>query len=243
MKVHVSSALGALCICMFCAVPTARATKAYLVFTNGTNSSVSVAPGGSFSFTVDVVSPDSSQTDGVTGLDYFLEATSSFNQSAANGAFTIQSRNTVSDGSEFGGSGVTYVSDSSVTSAGNVPNISSTGANNLGSPPPAGTYINGVNLGGQENSMYSPVQNATAIVADYSISVAANALPGVYTLTTYSQPGTGYSDATINGSDQTFSQPASYTITVTPEPASAGFGLILGLGALMHRSRRSRLLA
>lgn len=144
----------------------------------------------------------------VTGVDYFLKASTS-------NIFTITSRNSQTVGSAFPD---VFSSDSSVAPAGLNPQ-------------------NAINLGGTVSNPNVPVSNNTFEVADYTISVAANAPAGVYTITTVSNPNTGYEGPGPTFPDTPFDQHATYTVTV-PEPATAA---LMGLGLVSLFARRRSL--
>jgi MYXO-CTERM domain-containing protein len=78
--------------------------------------------------------------------------------------------------------------------------------------------------------------NGTFTVTDYTLAVGPSAAPGTYTITTASNPGTGYTVG--SGNDQPLNGHGTYQVTVVPEPtglaaAAAGAGLL----ALARRRR------
>ena len=186
-----------------------------LSFTNSGATSTSVKAGSSFPVEVKLTSTSNAAADQVTAVDYYLQASTS-------NIFTIASRNTTTDGSAFG---FTYSPDASVSLAG---------------AGPAMNPRNSTDLGGSQTVITDPpVQNTTVVVADFTISVAANAPLTTYTITTFSLANTGYSDA--SNSNHTFASAGTYTVTVTasPEPGMAGLALFGGIAFLCRRGRRA----
>jgi len=221
MRLFTVSALIAMLTTSLCFCDGARA-GVVLSFTNSSSTnSATVSPGSTFAFTTKLNSTDNATVDQVSAVDYFLAASSS-------SIFTIASRNTTTDGSPFAG---TYITDSGVTSSGSNPilNLTSTAG-----------YRNGIDLGGQlTNFGDPPVSNQLVTVADYTLSVAANAPSGTYTITAYDPSGEGYSDNSFN--DHSFTSVGTYSVTIgTPEPAIGGLVVIPALLALRRRRRLAR---
>jgi hypothetical protein len=160
-----------------------------------------VAPGGSLSLMTTLQVTGTSQ---VTGVDYYLESFA-----AASGLFRIQAANRSS--SPFND---VYFSDTVVsTSPGSIldpRNNSDLGASldNISSPVGAGEYDLGI----------------------FTLSVDSLAAPGTYFISTVSQAGTGWVDASFK--DNLFSGHAAFTLTVVPEPATASTAIACGLAGL-----------
>jgi hypothetical protein len=202
-----------------------------LSFTNGSSSSVSVNAGSTFPVQIKLTSTTTSASDMVTALDYFLESENQAATATVTGIFTIVSRNTQTDGTPFG---FAYITDGA-----------------LSAQSPSFRLLNPTNsndLGGSLTNGYPTdpaVSNATVVVADYVISVAANAPVATYTLTTFDpNANQGYSDTTSGpSSNHSFSSQGSYSVTVTPapspEPATAGLLTIAGIASLFRRRRRA----
>jgi len=189
---------------------TARSEASVIFsFTNPQHtSSFSVAPGGTVTdFTLDIQATSTEQID---GLDYYLQASTS-------SIFTLASRNTTTDGTPFSTSNDPS-GDSSVVSAGKLPGLNP---------------VNGDNLGATTTNL-TPVtsSNGLTVVADYTLSVSMTAPPGVYTISTANDD---WVDPTLN--PHALTTQGVYTVTVTPEPATAG---LLAIGAMVGLTRRPR---
>jgi hypothetical protein len=171
-----------------------------------------VAPGGSLTLTTML---QVTGTSHVTAVDYYLESSAS-----ASGFFKIQAANR--SASLFDD---VYFSDTVVsTSPGSVldpRNNSDLGASldNISSPVGAGDYDLGI----------------------FMLSVDSLAAPGTYLISTVSQAGTGWVDASFN--DNPFSGHAAFTLTVIPEPALGVTVIAFSLGgfaASRFAARRCR---
>jgi hypothetical protein len=186
-----------------------------LVLTNkgSTPTSTTVTQGGTFAVSVELVSSTATPADQVTAVDYSLAAS----QAAA---FKILGRNSQTSGSTFP---LVYLPDT-----------------DPGVEPVFLTTTGGSDLGGSLSNVNAPVSNNTFEVADYTIQVAPNLTPGIYTISTLSNSGEGFVGPGPNFLDNTFAAQGSYKVTVVvPEPVSGAMMLGLGSAGLMMR-RRSR---
>ena len=158
-----------------------------------------------------LTSTSNNTADQVSGVDYYLQASTS-------GIFTISSRNTLTStpASDFPD---TYIPDASA-------------AGETLSPHTAD------DLGGATSTAATIKSNGTFQVADYVLSVSPTAPFGNYTITAFTVAGTGYEGPGPVFMDTPFSSIGSFTVTVTPEPASLG---LLGLGSLSLLARRRRI--
>ena len=176
----------------------------------GTPTAGNANRGGTFSFALNLVST-SEQT---TGLGYFLETTG-----AGNGLFSIVDRNIA--GSTYSDA---VAPDATVEAA----------ASALLDPR------NNTNLGATLANVNSPNGAGTFLVANYTISVSPTAPLGTYTIQTFSAAGDQYAGGPPNFTNGTFASGGTYSVTVVPEPATAGALAAAGLvGALARRRRRS----
>jgi hypothetical protein len=114
-----------------------------------------------------------------------------------------------------------------------------TATNPLTSPTLAPS--NGANLGATvPNPIDDPLVAGSYLVADITLTVL-NQAPGVYNLRTITHfAGEDWIAPDANGDLQggTFSQHASMTITVLPEPSAIGASGLLALAGLSRRARR-----
>jgi hypothetical protein len=205
---------GVLCLAPL-VVPLSAWGSVSLILTDkdATPGATSVTRGSTFAVSVMMKSSTANTADQVTGVDYWLQA-------STNGIFAIASRNTgASTGTAFP---FTLASDSDVV-------------NVYG---PALNPTNGGNLGGETADQNQPVFNNTFEVADYVISVSAAALPGTYTITTFDQPGYGYAGIGPAFNESNFSSEGTFSVTVqTPEPAALTMLALAGLLTLTQRRR------
>lgn len=206
-----------------------------------------VAPGGVLNVSVKLLSTSLAAADSVIALSYQLQATG-----PGNGVFTLISRDTV-------GAPANGFTDFTAT---NLAILDNTLAKNF----PA--RLNPINFNGDPNKgdlgatladLTSPISNTDpggaatgpdfnpALVANYGLSIAANAPAGVYTLSivpiTYSSYNTQtqvISDGTLSNTPGASPIQQSFQVTVAPEPSSA---LLVGMGlsALGLRRRRRSL--
>lgn len=204
-----------------------------------------VAAGGVVNVSVKLLSTSSAVVDSVIALSYQLQATG-----PSAGVFTLVSRDTV-------GAPANGFTDFTAT---NLKVLDNTLANNF----PA--RLNPINFNGNANlgdlgatlaDLTAPISNTDpggtatgpsfnpALVANYGISVAANASAGVYTLSIVPITYSNYNTVTQQIADGTLSNtPAaspiqqSFQVTVTtPEPSSA---LLIGMGLSAVGLRRRR---
>ncbi len=207
-------AVGVLGLPLLCAATASASVFTTFTDNDATPTSTTVAAGGTFPVTVLLTSTSTASSDQVQGVDYYLRASTSL-------IFTIASRNTQTDGSPFG---FTLASDSSVSKAAAGPGLNPK---------------NGTDLGGSLTNVSDPnVMNQTVTVADFVLSVASNAIPGVYTVQLVGpSAGTGYTDG--SGNDQAFSSTGVFTVNVTaaPEPGMAAVWLAAATGLGLRRRR------
>ncbi len=211
---------------------------------DGTPTLTSVVAGNAVNVSVKLLSTTTTPADSVIAVSYQLSATGPANS----GVFTLVSRDTV--GTPANGFTDYTKTNSSVLSPNLLAALSPINANgnaNLGdlgallndiSAPISNTDPNGTAIG----AAFNP-----ALVANYGISVAANAPAGVYTLSIVPIGFTNYNTINQTIGDGTFSNtPAaspiqqSFQITVLPipEPSTA---LLLGLGlSALGMGRRRR---
>jgi hypothetical protein len=173
-----------------------------LIFTPSTNT---VASGGTFNVTLTLQVTAGEQ---VTGLDYYF-------QELASAGFFIVSRNIA--GSAFS---ERLFSDAQVASSAD--NQAPAGADN------ALNTRNDFDLG-----TIVPDQNVptgSGLIANFVIGYNGAAAPGTqFTITTFSNAGTGWTGPGPTFPDNVFNNHASMIITIIPEPATWS---LLGLGAL-----------
>lgn len=216
---HTSIALRiALVVCAFSITRAARAT----VSLSFAPTSTQVNPGGTITLNLSLTST----SEHTVGLDYFMRAAPVASGSAT-GLFTITGR-TIPGTSPYSDPTNTNATVLDLTSA----NLKLT----RGTPPNTFTNSNGSDLGATASAEQVA---GTFPVATYTLSISSSAPIGSsYTISTYSDPGSGYSA----GSDQNFgvfpfTSQATTTVTVVPEPAAMAFAIV-GLGALVARRRR-----
>ena len=186
---------------------------------DATPGAATVARGSTFAVSVMMKSTTTGTNDQVTGVDYFL-------QSSTSGILSIASRNTgASSGTAFPNP---WQPDSDVVN----PSLYDPGLN----------PTNGTDLGGRIANLNVPISGNTFEVADFVVSVSASALPGTYTITTFSNPGTGYEgpgdpNTGLGFADTPFSSQGSFLLTVQlPEPTTVW---VIAAGALALRRRAS----
>lgn len=171
---------------------------------DATPTTASVGKGGTVPFTLNLTTTAGEKT---TAVDYFL-------QSSTSNVFTISTRNTASSAYPD-----PYTSDATITSSGSNPGLNPR---------------NGSDLGGTVTNPSMPTTGAGPFkVADFVLSVSASAPAGVYTISTFTNPGVGWVDQNFN--DNSINTQGSFTITVTPEPAGAA---VAGLGLFLLGRRR-----
>ena len=154
----------------------------------------------------------------MTGLDYYFQELSA-------AGFFIVSRDIT--GSAFSD---TYFSNAQV-------------AQSSDSQPPAGADNalnprNDFDLGAVTNPVGTIA--GSGLIGNFVIGVGAGVAPGVYTISTTSNANTGWVGAGPTFPDNAFSNHASITITVVPEPATwslLGLGVVGAIGLNYLRSR------
>lgn len=77
--------------------------------------------------------------------------------------------------------------------------------------------VNTLNLGGLTDE--EPLSTGVWLVARYRVQVDPTVLAGLFTLTTFSPAGTGWTTPPPGAQNFTFSEQAVFTVTVIPEPA------------------------
>lgn len=202
--------------CAGLASPSANAQTSQFIF--APVSGLSVAQGGTFQFTINLnitglSGGDAAQpgVQNVNGVTYFLQQTS-----AAPFPFSITGR-------DIGASPFTDLISTQnqvFTSPGNL--VDANG--------------NERDLGGLSEN---PMGDGNYFVATITLTVAANATPGQYTIS--SVPGSGGRGAVINDSNGDTSpiQAGTITITVVPEPSTYALLAIgaIGAGIVVYRRR------
>jgi hypothetical protein len=175
-----------------------------------------------FNVTVNLNSTSTATGDTASGVDYFLQIAGP--AGGTSGQFKITTRSVTS--SAFPD---TFKSDATVA----------TSPDNLLNPQDANDLGGVVNSpSATTNTTGGPVANGTFNVANYTLTIDPQTPNGVYTLSTFSNPGTGYQGPAANGfADAQFSAQGTFTVTVTPEPSSA---MLLGAGVLGMALRRRR---
>lgn len=185
-------------------VPSAHAAV-LLGFTDedGTPTQTTVVAGNSFAVKLNLTSTGGEQT---TGLDYFLQDNTF---TSGTPRFRISDRN-------VGAS--TYV-DTFVADA-----VVEAQPGSLLDPS------NVSDLGGSLANVNSPNGSGTFHVAAFTIAVNPSTPSGVYLISTFSSPNTGFTGPGPAFVDTPFNQHALFSVTVTavPEPGSAAF-LALGV--------------
>lgn len=152
------------------------------------SASINVSPGGTFEFDLNL---EITSAEKVTGLDYYWQI------SAPGGGF-------------FGLTGRAYES-------GQFPEVTISNAIALASPGNILNPGNSENLGAGVSDVFEPLSTGTWLVARYTFSVDPSAVPGSYTLSTFSPSGKGWvGPAPFN--DFVLNQQASLSIQIIPEP-------------------------
>lgn len=214
-KLLLVTALALTCAGMI--TPSANAQTAQ--FTFAPVGGLSVTQGGTFQFTINLnvtglsgADPSGAGAQNINGLTYFLQQTS-----ASPFPFSISGR-------DIGASPFT--------------DLISTQAQVFASPG------NNIDTNGNERDLgalsENPMGNGNYFIATITLSIAANATPGTYTIQSVT---TGGRTAVFNDSNGDTSpiMPGSLTITVVPEPSTyalLAFGAI-GAGVVVYRRRRA----
>lgn len=162
-------------------------------------------------------------TEQTSGLNYRLESRNATTLLAVSNVFRIVSVNIA--GSPYNDFTAPNPLNSPTLAPSNGANLGATVPNPIEDPlpPPTGT---------PPNDRY--------VVADITLTVV-NQAPGVYNLRTITHfAGEDWIAPDENGDLQggTFSQHASMTVTVVPEPAAIGLAGLLALAGLSRRARR-----
>lgn len=200
-----------------CALSITRAARA-AVSLSFSPTSTQVNPGGTITLNLSLTS----STEHTVGLDYFLRAAPVASGSAT-GLFTITGRTIP---------GTSPYSDPTNTNTA----VLDAASANLKLTRGTFTNSNGTDLGASSSAEQVA---GTFPVATYTLSISSSAPIGSsYTISTYSDPGSGYSA----GADQNFgvfpfTSQATTTVTVVPEPAGLALAIV-GFGALVARRRR-----
>jgi hypothetical protein len=210
--------LGAM-VALFAAAPPARAAVS-LALSDGdsTPTSRTVIPGSTFTITASLIST----SEPVTGVDYYLQTSG-----AASGKLAIFDRN-------VGTSPFSDLIKADTGDNGANPGVEDASVRLL-SPR------NGLDLGASIANVSSPLGAGTYALASYTINVPGTLVPGTYTISTTSDPGTGWVGGAPLFNEASFSQQGTFTITVnaptTPVPEPAMGGLVAAAGLLLTRRR------
>ena len=176
------------------ATPASALVRLELVDNDATPASTTVLPGASFTVTARLVSTQASEQ--ITGADYYLSVSG-----AGAGKFRITGRDTT--GSAF----------SDLIKANNGDNGANPGV--LDAAFSVLNPRNALDLGASVTNVGAPNPgNSTHLLAFYTISVPSNTPTGTYTLSTLSEPGTGWVGAAPLFNEAAFSQHGSFTVTV-----------------------------
>jgi hypothetical protein len=193
-----------------------------LVDSDATPNSATVVAGQNFTVTARLVSTSAGEQ--ITGVDYYLNVSG-----AAAGKFRLVDRNT--SGSTFSD----LIKANSGDNGAN-PGVLDTAFSVL-------NPRNALDLGASIANVNAPAPgNNSYFLAFLTLSIPANMTPGTYTLTTTSEPGTGWVAGAPLFTESAFSQQGSFVVVVNasgsvPEPVSLGF---VGLGGVMMLARRKR---
>jgi MYXO-CTERM domain-containing protein len=204
------------------ATPASGLVRLELADNDATPTSTTVLPGASFTVTARLVSTQASEQ--ITGADYYLSVSG-----AAAGKFRITGRATT--GSSF----------PDLIKGNNGDNGSNPGV--LDAAFAVLNPRNALDLGGSVANVNAPNPgNSSYLLAFYTISVPVNTPNGTYTLSTLSEPGTGWVGAAPLFNEQAFAQHGQFSVTVqaaggsVPEPTGAL--AVAGAMALGRRRRR-----
>jgi hypothetical protein len=192
-------------LCLALVLPFTLAHGAVnLVFNTPTQN---ITPGGTFNVTLSLQTTAGEQ---VTGVDYYLQELSA-------AGFFIVDRNMAA--SPF--AGVIFFDDTLVESSGD--------AAAPAGPDNALNTRNDYDLGGDTSPTGTTV-TGTVFVGTFTIGVPNTLTQGQqFTISTTSNPGTGWVGPGPSFTDNSFNSNASVLLTVVPEPATWS---LLGLGAL-----------
>jgi hypothetical protein len=226
--------LGVIALAIFPALNSAGGVSLVFSDNDATPNATTVVAGQSFNVAVKLISTSSASTDQAVAVTYVLQSTG-----PQAGTFTLTGRDATT-GNPSANPFSDFVNPNSQVL--NPPDAKLNPRNKIAlDAVAADPKVSVGNNYGNGLTTYNP-----ALVATYSIAVDPNATPGVYTLTTFSNPGTGYSDPGFN--DRTFVAPPvgspngnSFTVTVVaaPEPSTAILFGIGSVGMLLRRRRRA----
>lgn len=186
---------------------------------DATPTSVIVFPGSTFSVTATLVA----STERLTGIDYYLQTSG-----AAAGKFRITGRN-------IGSSAFSDVIKPDTGDNGSNPGITDTNYSLL-------NPRNSLDLGASIANVATPLNPGTYALATYTISVPAGTPAGTYTLTTMSDPGTGWVAGPPLFLENAFNSHGTFSVTVqattpVPEPSTGLMLVGLATAGLLRRRR------
>ena len=197
-----------------------------LSLNSGGNSSIAVHPGSTFTVSLNVTSTSES----LTGVDYYF---------TINGAAAGKVRLT---GRDLTGS--PFVDPNMINTGDNGSSPGVLDANfSLLNPKNSldlGATLTNVSVALPPNTGSNP---STYLLGKYTFSLDPNLAAGNYTLSTTSLSGSGAVTQAPFFSEQSFSQPATFSVIVTPSVASGvpeptGAMALLGFGGMALRRRR-----
>jgi hypothetical protein len=218
---NTTKALGVVAAAVVAAVAPVASATVGIALSDGdaTPTSRVVIPGTTFTVTANLVSTG----EQVTGVDYYFQVTG-----AAAGKVRLTDRN-------VGASPFSDLIKADVGDNGSNPGVEDASVSLLGPR-------NGLDLGASIANVNVPAGAGTHFLGAYTFSVPATLVPGTYTLSTTSDPGSGWVAGAPLFSEAEFNQHGSFTFTINPPPAPVpepvvGLGVV-AIGGMMLRRRR-----